>query len=140
MKKLINLYKKYEELINYLIVGVLTVVVTLIVYYICVYTILDPSNAIELQIANVISWFFAVLFAYYANRKYVFKSKEQNILKEGLKFYGARVVTLLIDMLFMFLTVTTFSLNDKIMKILSNIIVIILNYIISKLFIFVHKK
>ncbi len=81
VKKFFNIYKKYEEIINYLIIGVLSTIVSLATYYILVYTVLDPKNAIELQIANIVSWVFAATFAYVANRKIVFKSKDKNINK-----------------------------------------------------------
>ena len=140
MNKLIDLYKKNEEIINYLIVGVLTTVVSLLVYYFCVFTFLDPNNSIQLQVANIISWIISVLFAYITNRKFVFKSKEENVIKEGLKFYSSRVVTLLIDMLFMFIFVSLLSFNDRIMKLIVQIIVIVLNYIISKFIVFIKKN
>ena len=70
-----RLYEKYKEIINYLIVGVLTTVVSLGVYYACVYTVLDPNQPLQLQTANVISWVAAVTFAYFTNRRYVFESK-----------------------------------------------------------------
>ena len=63
MNKIKELYKKYEEIINYLIVGILTTIVSLATYFICTETFLDPTKKIELQIANIISWVFAVAFA-----------------------------------------------------------------------------
>ena len=140
MKKLKELYSEYAEIINYVIVGVLTTVVSLITYYVCVLTILNPDIAWQLQLANIISWFLSVTFAYLANRKYVFKSQDPNIGKEASKFYGARILTLVLDMIFMYLTVSIFKFNDKIMKIVSNIIVLILNYVFSKLFVFIKKE
>lgn len=131
-----GIYHKNEELWNYLIVGGLTTIVSLGTYFICTTTFLDPGNTIELQIANVISWIFAVAFAYITNRIYVFKSKEKNYLKEISSFVGSRVFSLLLDMLTMFLIVSVFTLNDKIGKIISQIIVTIVNYILSKLFVF----
>lgn len=139
MKRVLELYKKYEELINYVIVGGLTTVVSLGSYYLCVLTLFNPDNAILLQSANIISWVLSVTFAFWANRKYVFKSKNPNILEEASKFYGARVLTLLIDMLVMFISVTVLHLNDKIMKIISNVIILVLNYIISKFIVFIKK-
>jgi len=129
-------YKKYEEIINYLIVGVLTTIVSLFSYYFLVLTILDPNNGIELQIANVISWVLSVLFAYITNRKYVFKSKNTNIKKELITFCGSRVLTLLLDMGIMFFFVTLLKGNDKIFKIVSQVLIVIGNYIISKLLVF----
>ena len=140
MKKLLDLYKKYEEIINYVIVGALTTLVSLITYYGCVLTVFNPNNAILLQCANIISWILSVTFAFFTNRIFVFKSKNPHIFKEGVKFYGARVLTLIFDMLFMYFTVTVFLLNDKIMKILSNVVVLILNYIFSKLFVFIKQN
>lgn len=135
-----NIYKKYKEIINYLIVGVLTTVVSLAVYYICVITFLDPKNAIELQIANVISWIAAVTFAYITNRKFVFESKNPDMLKEASAFVGARVVTLLMDMFCMFIMATCMRLSDKIAKLMVQVIVIVANYVFSKIFVFRKKE
>ena len=85
-----ELYKKYKEIVNYLIVGVLTTVVSLGTYYACVLTFLNPDNALQLQIANIISWIAAVAFAYFTNRKFVFDSKNPDMLKEASAFVGAR--------------------------------------------------
>ena len=82
MDKLINIYKKNKEVINYLIFGVLTTIISLIVYYFLTFSLLDSSNEIELQIANLISWIISVIFAYITNRKYVFSSKNDNIIKD----------------------------------------------------------
>lgn len=139
IKKFLELYKKYEEIINYVIVGGLTTVISLGSYYLCVLTVFDPENVVLLQCANIISWILSVTFAFFANRKYVFKSKNPNIVGEASKFYGARLLTLVIDMLVMFITVTVLHLNDKIMKIVSNVIILILNYIISKFLVFIKK-
>lgn len=140
MKKIIKLYKKYEEIINYLIVGVLTTVVSLAAYYLCVFTFLNPKNGMELQIANLISWVCAVTFAYITNRIFVFKSKNKNIIKEILSFTSSRVITLLMDMFIMFLMVTIMHFNDKIAKLVVQVVVTIGNYILSKLFVFSKKK
>lgn len=134
-----KLYKKYKEIINYLIVGVLTTVVSLGVYYVCVLTFLDPNQAIQLQAANVISWIAAVTFAYFTNRKFVFESKNPDMLKEASAFVGARVTTLLMDMLCMFIMVTCMGLNDKIAKLVVQVIVTVANYIFSKIFVFRKK-
>lgn len=136
MKSVFKLYKKYEEVIIYLIVGSLTTILNLATYYLCVFTFLNPENKIELQIANIIAWLVGVIFAYITNRKYVFKSNDSEVKKEAIKFLGARIVTLLLDMFFMFLTVSFLRFNDKIMKLISNILVIVLNYIFSKLLVF----
>ena len=138
MDRLKKLYKKYKELVNYLIVGVLTTVVSLGVYYGCVLTFLDPETPWQLQAANVISWIAAVTFAYFTNRKYVFESKNENKLKEAAAFYGSRITTLLMDMVCMFLMVTVAGMSDKLAKLIVQVIVTAANYILSKFFVF-HK-
>jgi putative flippase GtrA len=133
MKELI---KKYSEIIRYIIIGVLTTIVSLSSYYLLIITVLNPDNALELQIANIISWILSVTFAYITNRHFVFKSKSKDIKKEALKFATSRITTLLIDMAFMFLTVTVLKFNAKIAKLIVQVIVLVLNYILSKLFVF----
>ena len=134
--KIKKLYKKYEEIVNYLIVGVLTTVVSLALYYLLVFTNFNPDNAIELQIANVLSWCGAVAFAFVTNRKYVFKSQNKNIKKEAISFVSSRILTLLMDMGIMFLSVTILKMNDKIAKLISQVVITIANYVFSKLFVF----
>ena len=140
MNKLKQLYIKYKEIINYLIFGVLTTILSLAIYYLLTFTFLDANNPIQLQIANALSWIAGVLFAYFTNRKYVFSSKDSNKIKEFSKFVTARITTLLMDMLIMFLGVTVLHGNDKIIKLISQIVVIVCNYIFSKIFVFKSKK
>lgn len=139
IKKVWNLYKKYDEMINYLIVGGLTTVVSLGTYYFCVYTFLNPNNAFQLQIANIISWISCVTFAYFTNRIFVFKSKRTDKLKEAISFYGSRIATLLLEMGIMFIFVTILHFNDKIIKLVAQVVITILNYVLSKLLIFRKK-
>ena len=136
MNNIKELYLKYKEIINYLIFGVLTTVVSLATYYICVYTFLNPNNSLQLQIANIISWIVGVAFAYITNRKFVFESKEQAKLQEAGKFVTSRIATLIADMLVMFIGVTVLTLNDKIVKLISQIIVVVANYLLSKIIVF----
>ena len=140
MNKIKELYLKYKEIINYLIFGVLTTIVALVTYYICVYTILDPDNAVQLQIANLISWIISVAFAYITNRKFVFESKEKNKIKEASKFVTSRIATLIMDMAIMYVGVTALKFNDKIMKLISQVVVIVMNYILSKILVFKKEK
>ena len=139
MEKIKEMYLKYKEIINYLIFGVLTTVVSLAVYYICVYTFLNPENVVQLQIANIISWVAGVAFAYVTNRKFVFESKEENKLKEAGKFVTSRITTLLMDMVIMFIGVTLCKFNDKIIKLISQVVVIVMNYLLSKIIVFKKK-
>lgn len=144
MKKLIErgkaLYRKYREVVNYLIVGVLTTLVSLLVYYGLTLTVLDPTRPVQLQAANVISWVAAVVFAYFTNRRFVFESRSTNILKEAAAFFAARLATLLMDMALMFLLVTLLKMNDKPAKLLVQVVVIVANYVLSKFLVFARKK
>lgn len=138
MKYLKELFKKFckKEILFYLIFGVLTTFVSLIIYYFCTLTFLNPQNAIQLQFANILSWVFSVAFAYITNRKFVFESQNPNKLNELIKFVSARLLTLLLDMFVMFICVTILKFNDKISKLLSQVIITVSNYIFSKLFVF----
>lgn len=140
MNKIIGLYKKHEEVINYLIMGGLTTVVSLVTKYILLFTILDAENAVELQIAVIISWIAACLFAYITNRTFVFKSKSEEKIKEFISFVTARLITLGMEMLIMFIFVTWLGLNSDLWVIVwtlvAQVVVIVANYVFSKLFVF----
>ncbi len=144
MQKNKDLFFKYREVISYLFFGVLTTVVNLAVKYVLLFTVLDASNAFELQVAVIISWIVACLFAYITNRKYVFESKSKQILKEVVSFFTARIITLGMEMLIMFIFVTTLKLNSDLWVVIwsavSQAVVIIANYIFSKLIIFKNKE
>ena len=113
MNKILSLYKKHKEIINYLIVGGLTTIISMALFYGSTWTFLDGNNPIQLQIANVLSWTGAVIFSYFANRIFVFESKEKNILKEFLAFVSSRVLTLLLDMGTMFILSTLLSCSSS---------------------------
>ena len=137
---MIKIYKKYEELINYLIIGILTTIVSLATYYLLTLTILDANNKVYLQIANIISWLASVSFAYFTNRKYVFKVKNRSNIKECLNFYISRISTLLIDMIIMYIFVSRLKFDNKIVKLIAQVVIIILNYILSKFIVFKSSK
>ena len=132
MKKII---RDYNEIIRYLLIGALTTAISLLIYYFLTMTFLDPNVPIELQFATILQWIGAVVFAYFTNKYYVFKDNKKS--KSGVvKFFASRVITLLIDMLLMYIFVTKFSFNDKFVKIIVQIVVIIGNYLLSKFFVF----
>ena len=133
MKKI---YIKYKEVINYLIFGFLTTVISLVVYYASTMTIFDVESSLELQFANTISWCAGVLFAYFTNRKFVFNSTNENKLNEFITFTTSRISTLLLDMFIMFVFVTLLKYNDQIIKLISQVLVIVGNYLLSKLIVF----
>lgn len=132
-----SLYKKHEEIINYLIVGGVTTLISLAVKYALLFTVLHASNPFELQVSVVVSWIAAVTFAYFANKIIVFKSKNKDVFKEVLEFLGSRVLTLLLDAFIMWFFVTLLKMDTRFYVILwtfvSQVIIIILNYILGKM-------
>jgi len=131
-----TLYRRYREQINYLIVGGLTTVVSLVTYWFCVSIFLNAEDPLQLQVANVISWICAVTFAYFTNRRFVFFSQEQNRIREAGKFFLSRLTTLAMEMAIMALGVSVLRINDKVVKLVAQIIIIIANYVLSKLLVF----
>ena len=131
--------KKYKEIINYLFFGVLSTVLNIFSYYLLT-KIFDPKDPLLLQVDNILSWIITVLFVYFTNRKYVFVSKNESKIKEFVKFIVARLITLGLDMLIMGIGVSVFHLDDKIVKVFSQIVVIVSNYAFSKLFVFSKVK
>ncbi len=142
MKKIRNLYKKYEEIINYLVVGGLTTIVAIGSKLLLLATILDQTNGLELQIAEVISWFLAVTFAYVTNRIFVFKSKTSGskCAREIFNFFKGRIATQLIQMFIMWFFVTLLELDSNVwvlvFTLVCQVMQIVLNYVISKLLVF----
>ena len=133
--RLVDIFKKRREMIMYIICGVATTLVSLLIYYVCAEFFFDVNNAFQLQIINVISWVLSVLFAFVTNKILVFKSKASPF-KEMMRFYLARIGTLLIDMFLMYLFVTVLLQNDMLAKCVVSIVVIILNYIFGKVLVF----
>ncbi len=146
MDKLKELFKKFcnKEVILYLIFGVLATAVNLGVKYALLFTVLDASNGTQLQIAIIISWIVACLFAYVTNGTVVFKSESKKVFKEFISFVGARLFTLVLEMLIMFVFVTVLKLNSRLWVIFwtlfAQAVVIVGNYIFSKLFVFTKKN
>ena len=126
-----NIIQKNKEIIMYLVFGVLTTVVNIVVYYIF-------SNLLHMNylFSNAMAWFLSVLFAYVTNRKYVFDSKNNQIIKEAISFFGSRLATGIMDMVLMWFLVNFNIVNDVVAKVVDNVIVVILNYILSKLVVF----
>ncbi len=130
-----GIYHKNEELWNYLIVGALTTVVS-----IGSYSIFSKLLKINYLISNVLSWVVSVIFAYFTNRWFVFHSKEKKKFKEFIAFVSSRVLTLLLDSCLMIVGVDYLKIDDLLTKILVQIIIVISNYILSKLIVFKKEK
>ena len=130
-----GIYHKNEELWNYLIVGALTTVVS-----IGSYSIFSKLLKINYLISNVLSWIVSVIFAYFTNRWFVFHSKEKKKFKEFIAFVSSRLLTLLLDSCLMIVGVDYLKIDDLLTKILVQIIIVISNYILSKLIVFKKEK
>ena len=129
MNKLLN-----KETISYLFWGVVTTIVNIAVLYVCKHFL-----GIEVWLGNIIAWIVAVLVAFISNKLFVFESKSMIpavVLKEATAFVIARLFSFAFDEAFMVISVYTLGMNELIAKIIANIVVVIINYILSKLFIF----
>lgn len=128
-----NMYEKQKEIINYIIVGGLTTVVS-VGSYAMFRTFISDYN-----ISTVLSWICAVLFAYITNRIFVFESKAENIKKEFSVFVTSRLATLGMEIIVMIFLVSIMLVNDMVAKILVQFIILLLNYFLSKFIVF-NKK
>ncbi|MBQ9136122.1 MAG: GtrA family protein [Lachnospiraceae bacterium] len=136
-----ELFKKYEEIIIYLIVGVLNTIVSWVACFIVEWLFLNPDITWQNFIINSIGWVAGVCFGYPLNRKWVFKSTNPKILKEFGGFAVSRLSTWGLDIVIMWVTVNVWSMNYWIAKIcISAVLVTILNYVFSKVFIFKKKE
>lgn len=134
---IVELVKKHKSFIAYGVFGVLTTIVNILTYNIC-YSSIGISNTLS----NMIAWVLAVTFAYLTNKVWVFDSKSWawDVLKREVPaFISCRLATGLLDIVIMFICVDLLQMHALLMKIISNVLVIILNYIFSKLVIFKKK-
>lgn len=138
MKKIKQLIEKYKSVISYLFFGVCTTLINWISYYLF-YNVIKVPNVPS----TIIAWLLAVIFAFITNKLWVFSSKSfdaKTLLHEIWTFLAARIATGVLDVAFMYVTVDVLCWNSTLMKLLSNIIVVIINYILSKLLIFKNKN
>jgi len=137
VKKILDLLKKHQEIISYLFFGGLTTLVNYAVYLPC-YNWLHLSGAVS----NVIAWVAAVAFAYLTNKPFVFKSHDWSmkvVLPELTKFVGCRVGSGLVETAIIFATVDVLQWNGNVIKLITSILVVVLNYVASKLLVFRKK-
>lgn len=134
MEKIRMLIRKYYDVLAYLFFGVLTTVVNYVVYLPC-YNLLHLSAAVS----NVIAWVAAVAFAYLTNKPFVFKSYDwsaKTVIPELTKFVGSRIVSGALETAIIFVTVDWLCWNGNIMKLVTSVLVVVINYIASKLLVF----
>ena len=131
-------YRKHEEGINYLIFGFLAFVLNYMLYF-----LFASMLQMHYMAATALSWLLTVVFAYWTNRTFVFKSQNkgaQSLGKEFIAFIGARVATEVMELAMMYIMVDIAGLNEYISKFVCQVIVILANYFLSKLWIFKEKK
>ena len=134
MGKLRVLIRKYYDILVYLFFGVLTTVVNYIVYLPC-YNLLHLSAAVS----NAIAWVAAVAFAYLTNKPFVFKSYDwsaKTVVPELTKFVGSRIASGALETVIIFVTVDLLLWNGNIMKLVTSVLVVVMNYVASKLLVF----
>jgi putative flippase GtrA len=132
------LYDKYKDVIPYLFFGVCTTLVNIAVYWLCAHPF-----GFGVMPSTIIAWIAAVLFAYLTNRKWVFHSEAvglKSVCAEIVAFFGCRLATGILDWLMMFVFVDYLHFNDVVIKAVANVVVIILNYVASKVVIFKKKE
>ncbi len=137
MNRLISLIKKYRDVIAYLFFGGVTTLVNLVVYYLC-YEVWGVANTPSV----VIAWVIAVLVAFLTNKPFVFQSHDWSprvLAPELGSFLGCRIGTGVLELVLMYLTVDVLHFHGMLMKLLVNILVILLNYVGSKLLVFRKK-
>ena len=134
MEKIRMLIRKHYDILAYLFFGVLTTVVNYIVYLPC-YNLLQLSAAVS----NVIAWVAAVAFAYLTNKPFVFKSHDwsaKTVVPELTKFVGSRIISGALETAIIFVTVDRLRWDGNVMKLVTSVLVVILNYVASKLVVF----
>lgn len=131
LSKFAPFYKKHKSVLLYLLFGGLTTVVSIGTYALFL-PVVSPL------IANIFSWVAAVTFAYVTNRTWVFASNEKGlaIIQEAFAFYGGRVFTLGLEEVVLYVFITLLFFPPLTVKVFAQVIVLILNYVISKLFVF----
>ena len=132
-----SLWEKYRSIVIYLIFGVLTTVVNYLVYIPCMNLL-----GLSASVSNVIAWCVAVLFAFLTNKPFVFESKDWSagtVLPEFTKFVGTRVASGLTETLILLFAVDLLGWNGIIWKLVTSVLVVVLNYIGSKLLVFRKK-
>lgn len=140
-EKIIELFKKYREIIVYLIVGVMTTVVSWAAKFLfnfIFYAGTAYPTAAQNLVLSIVNWVAGVAFAYPTNRRFVFESKDPNILPECTKFVLSRVSTLILDAVVMQILVAV-GLDLYIATLISAVLVVIANYVFSKVFVFKKK-
>lgn len=119
-----------KEIISYIIFGILTTVVNIVCFKIG-----EPIFN-NLLITNVIAWFISVVFAYITNAKFVFSDSNDMSFKQFLSFTASRLTTLVIETILLYVLLDLVHIDSLVSKIISNIVVIVLNFILSKLLVF----
>lgn len=134
-----KLYEKYKEIVDYLFWGVMAFILSMVLYW-----VFDSLLGWSSVVANTVDWIIVVIFAFFTNKLFVFRSKSNKPLKEFVEFVAARFFTLILEDIIIFIGVDlmghTSTIGSLIVKLIGQVVVIVVNYIFSKLIIFKEKK
>ena len=130
-------YQKHREVLLYLFFGAVTTAVSWVSFYLFHYPL-----AVDELTSNLISWVLAVLVAFVTNRIWVFSAEAESggLFRQMLLFFGSRVATLLVEEAIILIFVTWLAFDAMLIKIIGNLVVLVLNYILSKLLVFRRQK
>ena len=134
MEKLFALLRQYRSVISYVFFGAVTTVINMVVYYVCYHPL-----GLSSDLSTIIAWVIAVLTAFLTNKPFVFESHDWSpkvLFPEAASFFGCRLGSGVVELVLMHITVEMLGLPGMLMKLLVNVIVVILNYVASKLLVF----
>ena len=137
MEKLLALLRQYRSILTYVFFGVVTTLVNMAVYYVCYHPL-----GLSSDLGTIIAWVIAVLTAFLTNKPFVFESHDWSpkvLLPEAASFFGCRLGSGVVELVLMHVTVEMLGLPGMVMKLLVNVLVVILNYVASKLLVFRKK-
>lgn len=138
MTKIIDLLRKYRELLAYGIIGVSTTLLNFLLYY-----VMTRVLNIDYMVANVMAYLIALIYAFFTNKYIVFVSKSVSkavIFHETISFFGMRLIAGILDSFLMYIGVDVLTINDSLTKIVVTLLIIIINYFVSKYMVFTKNK
>ncbi len=134
LKKLRELYHRHGDLLRYVVIGAATTGIDLIFF-----ALFHTALGIGYAVAKVLTWVVAVTFAFCGNKWVVFRTKGtdgRTLLGEAVRFFAMRVVTLVLSVLLLYLFIDLWGMESNLANLIDNVVVIVLNYVLSKLFVF----
>lgn len=138
LRPLAPFYRRHKEVLLYLLFGGLSMIVSIVTYWLC-----SEWLGMHILLANITSWVAAVTFAYVTNRIWVFAQKTRGmreLLSQILRFFSGRVATLVVEEIILWVCIERLHLSNMAVKVAAQVVVILLNYVISKFLVFTKKS